>query len=136
MIVRSAGVPEVFHQGWIPVTDKTPAKVGEVLIVKATDLGDTTPPVPDGKPFPSAPLLPVASAITVHVNGHPAEVALQIGWPEMVNTYRVDFRVPAFGLLRGHVRRRADNGPAVRLLRPRDGQPGQAEVGYLRNDTV
>jgi len=116
MILRFAGVPEAFHQGWIPVTDKAPAKVGEVLIVKATDLGATTPPVPDGKPFPSAPLLPVASAVGVRVNGRPAEVALQIGWPEMVNTYRVDFRVPegtSPGTTRVEVTAGGTTGPAV-----------------------
>jgi hypothetical protein len=116
MIVRSAGVPEVFHQGWIPVTDGSPAKGGEVLIVKATDLGATTPPVPDDKPFPPTPLRPVASAIMVRVNGLPAEVTLQIGWPEMVDTYRLDFRVPqgtSPGRAKVQITAGGSTGPAV-----------------------
>jgi len=68
--------------------------VGEVVITKAVHLGATTPPVPDDRPFPPTPLLPVASAVMVRVNGHPAEVVVQVGWPEMVDTYRLDFRVP------------------------------------------
>jgi hypothetical protein len=116
MIVRSAGVPEVFHQGWIPVTDGSPAKAGEVLIAKAIDLGGTTPPVPDDEPFPPTPLLPVASAITVRVNGSPAEVTLQVGWPEMVDTYRVEFRVPqgiSQGPARVEITAGGATGPAV-----------------------
>ena len=116
VIVRSAGVPEVFHQGWIPVTDGSPAKVGEVLIVKAVDLGATTPPVPDDMPFPPTPLLPVASAITVRVNGLPAEVTLQVGWPEMVDTYRLDFRVPqgtSPGRAKVDITAGGSTGPAV-----------------------
>jgi len=94
MIVRSSGMPEVFHQGWIPVTAASPARVGECLIAKAIDLGATTPPVREGKAFPPTPLLPLASPVAVRVNGRPTQVALQIGWPEMVDTYRVDFCVP------------------------------------------
>ena len=112
MIVRLAGVPEVFHQGWVKVTDESPAKVGEVLIAKAIDLGATLPPVPDDEPFPRTPLLPVASAISVRVNGSPAEVTLQIGWPEMVDTYRLEFRVPQ-GTSPGRARVEITAGDAI-----------------------
>ena len=118
MIVRSAGVPEVFHRGWIKVTDGSPAKVDEILIAKAIHLGATKPPVPDDKPFPPTPLLPVASAITVRVNGLPAEVALQVGWPEMVDTYRLDFRVPhgtSAGPARVEITAGGATGPVVRI---------------------
>jgi hypothetical protein len=33
--------------------------------------------------------------VEVTVNGIPAEVINTIGWPGLVDTYRVDFRVPA-----------------------------------------
>ena len=95
-----------------------PAQVGEVLIAKAIHLGATTPPVPEDKPFPPRPLLPVASAIMVRVNGRPAEVALQIGWPGMVDTYRVDFLVPqgiSPGLAKMEPTAGGATGPAVRI---------------------
>ena len=36
----------------------------------------------------------VNSPIEVTVGGRPAEVVNTIGWPGLVDTYRVDFRVP------------------------------------------
>lgn len=58
------------------------------------DLGDTKPPVPHDRPFPARALLEVVSRVDVRVGGQPAEVLLKIGWPEQVNRYRVDFRIP------------------------------------------
>jgi hypothetical protein len=94
MIVRSPDRPEVYHLSWAPVTSDSPATVGEVLISQATGLGVTEPPVPEGLPFPRDPLLPVANDVVVYVSGKPARVTAKIGWPEKVNTYRVDFRIP------------------------------------------
>jgi uncharacterized protein (TIGR03437 family) len=39
--------------------------------------------------------LPVNSPLAVSVNGQDAEVVNAVGWPGMVDTYRVDFRVPS-----------------------------------------
>jgi uncharacterized protein (TIGR03437 family) len=94
MIVSSAGKAEVYHQGWKPVTPQAPAMAGEVLIAKVIDLGPTTPPVPGGQPFPRDPLLPVAGSVEVRVDGRLTEVVQKIGWPETVDTYRLDFVVP------------------------------------------
>jgi hypothetical protein len=94
MIVSSAGVAEVYHQGFKPVTPKSPAIAGEVLIAKAIDLGPTAPPVPEGKPFPPGTLLPVSSPVEVRVDGRLTEVLDKVGWPEKVGTYRLDFVVP------------------------------------------
>ena len=95
LIVTADGLAEIFHQGWTRVTPKAPARPGEVVIAKAISLGSTVPAIPADKPFPRSPLLPVRSPVEVRVAGRPAEVRLKIGWPEMVDTYRVDFRVPA-----------------------------------------
>jgi uncharacterized protein (TIGR03437 family) len=58
------------------------------------DLGETQPPVPKDQPFPDGPFREVASPFRVSVDGLPAEVTLKIGWPTLVNRYRVDFRIP------------------------------------------
>jgi uncharacterized protein (TIGR03437 family) len=54
----------------------------------------------------------------VEVDGVNAEVINKIGWPEMVNTYRVDFRVPR-GITRSEVpvviRVNGRIGPSVML---------------------
>jgi uncharacterized protein (TIGR03437 family) len=93
-IVTTAGGPAVFHSDFSLVTAAKPAKAGEVLIVEATGLGPTVPGVDPGQPFPPRPLLPVNSPVAVTVNGSPAEVINAIGWPGLVDTYRIDFRVP------------------------------------------
>ena len=46
--------------------------------------------------------MPVASRAEVEVNGLDAEVINKIRWPEMINTYRVDLRVPR-GMTRNKV---------------------------------
>jgi hypothetical protein len=89
--------PEIvttFHADLSPVTAAKPAKAGEVLIVKATGLGPTVPGVNPGQPFPTDSPQQVNSPVAVTVNGRDAEVINSIGWPGLVDTYRVDFRVP------------------------------------------
>jgi uncharacterized protein (TIGR03437 family) len=78
-----------------PVTTANPAKAGEVLIAEASSLGPTVPGVDPGKPFPTNSPFQVNSPVQVTVNGVSAEVINTIGWPGLVNTYRVDFRMPA-----------------------------------------
>jgi len=93
-IVTSSGIPAVFHSDLSPVTTAKPAKAGEVLIVKATGLGPTVPGIDPGQPFPADGLRQVNSPVSVTVNGQDAELVNSIGWPGLVNTYRIDFRVP------------------------------------------
>ena len=93
-IVTAANGPAVFHADFSPVTAAKPAKPGEVLIAEATGLGPTVPGVDPGKPFPTDSLLQVNSPVDVTVNGSPAEIINKIGWPGLVDTYRIDFRVP------------------------------------------
>jgi uncharacterized protein (TIGR03437 family) len=93
-IVTTASGPSVFHSDLSPVIAAKPAKAGEVLIVAATGLGPTVPGVDPGQPFPTDSLFQVNSPVDVTVNGRPAEVISNIGWPGLVDTYRIDFRVP------------------------------------------
>ena len=93
-IVTTSSGPAVFHADFSPITAVKPAKAGEVLIVKATGLGPTVPGVNPGQPFPTDAILQVNSPVAVTVNGQAAEVVNSIGWPRLVDTYRVDFRVP------------------------------------------
>ena len=93
-IVTTVNGPAVFHLDFSPVTAARPARAGEVLMVQATGLGPTVPGVDPGQPFPIDVTLPVNSPIAVTVNGRDAEVVNGLGWPGLVDTYRVDFRVP------------------------------------------
>jgi hypothetical protein len=93
-IVTTSSGPAVFHSDFSPVTTISPAKAGEILIVKSTGLGPTVPGVDPGQAFPTDGLQQVNSPIGVTVNGVAADVINAIGWPGLVDTYRVDFRVP------------------------------------------
>ena len=93
-IVTASGSPAVFHADFTAVTAAKPGKAGEVLIVKATGLGPTVPGVDPGQPFPTDTTVQINSPVAVTVAGKDAELVNSIGWPGLVNTYRVDFRVP------------------------------------------
>jgi uncharacterized protein (TIGR03437 family) len=99
-IVTTASGPSVFHADFSAVTVAKPAKAGEILIVKTTGLGPTRPGIDPGQPFPSDALQGVNSPVDVTVNGHVAEVINKIGWLGLVDTYRLDFRMPD-GITRG-----------------------------------
>jgi len=104
-IVTSPSGPAVFHSDLTPVTTAKPAKAGEALITMATGLGPTRPGVDPGQPFPTYPANPlqlVTSPVEVKVNGQSAESFNVVGWPGLVNTYRVDFRVPS-GVVSGTI---------------------------------
>lgn len=93
-VLTTGGGPAVFHADFSPVTVARPARSGEVLIVQATGLGPTVPGVVPGQPFPADTMQPVNSPVGVTVNGREAEVINGLGWPGLVDTYRVDFRLP------------------------------------------
>ena len=93
-VVATATGPAIFHADFSPVTAAKPAKASEILIVKATGLGPTLPGINPGQPFSTDALQLVNSPVAVTVNGQAAEVVNSIGWPGLVDTYRVDFRVP------------------------------------------
>jgi hypothetical protein len=117
-IVLNPNGAEVYHQGWIPVTAEMPAVPGELLTAKATDLGSTEPPVPQGAPFPAEPLVRVAAKLEIRVDGRAAYLVNQVGWPEMVNTYRVDFSVPKEtrpGMAKVDITAEGITGPAVTI---------------------
>jgi len=95
-IVVTAAGPAVTHSiDFAPVTATRPAAVGEILSAFATGLGPTLPGVDPGKPFPVSPLAAVNSPVEVLVNGRAAEVTAAVGYPNTVDGYQVNFRIPS-----------------------------------------
>jgi len=90
--------PAIFHgDDFTLVTPARPARPNEQLIVRARNLGPTSPDIPRGQPFPTSsgtPRAEVNADVEVTVNGESADVINKIGWPGESNVYRVDFRVP------------------------------------------
>jgi uncharacterized protein (TIGR03437 family) len=95
-IAATADGPAVTHSNdFSLVTASKPAKAGEILSLFATGLGPTRPGVGPGQPFTADPIQNVNSPLDVTVNGKPAEVLYAGGYPEAVDRYQVNFRVPA-----------------------------------------
>lgn len=91
------GQPAVFHYAdFTRVTPHSPAHPGETVIAKVKDLGQTMPAIASGQPFPRDPLVNVVSPVSVRVGGQPVDVIRKLGWPDRVNTYRVDFCIPKY----------------------------------------
>ena len=93
-IVINANGPALFHEDFSLVTAAQPAKAGEILIAMATGLGPTRPGVNPGDLFPEDPLQPINSPVEATINGQAAAVINAVGWPGLVDIYRVDVRVP------------------------------------------
>ncbi|MBI3694005.1 MAG: hypothetical protein HY238_04075 [Acidobacteria bacterium] len=94
-VVMSSGTAALFHAvDFSLVTQQNPARAGEVLVARATGLGPVRAPIDPGEPFPADPIAVVNSPIEATVNGGPADVINQVGWPGTRDVYRIDFRVP------------------------------------------
>jgi len=85
--------PLIFHTDFSPVTQASPGRAGEVLLLLAKGLGPTRGGTP-GEAYPAEPLAVVNSPVEVLVNGVSTNVIHQFGAPGTTDTYRVDFRVP------------------------------------------
>jgi len=79
-------------------------------------LGQTTPSLNPGAPFPNEPFAVATVPVEVWVNGESSPAINQIGVPGTTDTYRVDFRVPegaAAGPARVHISAVWVSGAAV-----------------------
>ena len=95
-VVLLASGPALVHSAdFTLVTAGSPARAGEIVTVFATGLGPTRPGVDPGQPFTASPVQLVSSPIEVLVNGKSAEVLYSGGYPNSVDNYKVNFRVPA-----------------------------------------
>jgi uncharacterized protein (TIGR03437 family) len=75
------------------VSGTNPAKAGDVLLIYATGLGQTTPSLNTGVLAPST-TLSNTRAVTVTIGGKPATVAYSIASPQSVGLYQVAVTVP------------------------------------------
>jgi hypothetical protein len=90
-------IEAVFHPDFTPVSVDKPGQRGETLILLSTGLGVTRPAVEPGQPFQPLAQGPDLVTLPVHVNvnGKPADEINALGWPGLVDAYRVDMRVPS-----------------------------------------
>jgi uncharacterized protein (TIGR03437 family) len=84
------------------VTDKTPAKAGDVVVIyNCVGLGITNPPVADGTGAPKSPNAQTQNPVKVTIGGEQATVQYAELMPGMVGVYDVSAVVPS-GLKSGN----------------------------------
>jgi uncharacterized protein (TIGR03437 family) len=76
------------------VSSSNPAKAGDALVVYATGLGTTNPPVPPGQLVPDGVLANTAT-VTASIGGKPATVIYSIATSHSIGLYQVAVTVPA-----------------------------------------
>jgi uncharacterized protein (TIGR03437 family) len=77
------------------ITESSPAKQGEVVVIYLSGMGATNPAVKSGSPAPSSPpFAEVTVAPTVTLNGQAATVQFAGLTPGFVGLYQVNFQVP------------------------------------------
>lgn len=77
------------------ITENSPAKQGEVVVIYLSGMGATNPAVKSGSPAPSSPpFAEVTAAPTVTLNGQAAPVQFAGLTPGFVGLYQVNFQVP------------------------------------------
>lgn len=94
-VVSTSSGPVIVHASdFSLVTAARPAHAGEVLSLFASGLGPTRPGVDPGQAFTASPAQIVSSPIDVLVNGKAGEVLYAGGYPNTVNNFQVNFRMP------------------------------------------
>ena len=94
-VIAVSGSPAVLHIDGKFVSSANPAQAGETLTLYATGLGPTTPAVTFGQPFPQSAISAVNAPVEILVNGKSSEVLYAGGYPGAIDSYQVNFRLPA-----------------------------------------
>src|ERR1035437_5751987 len=95
-VALTATGPAIVHSSdYSLVTAAKPAHAGEVLTLFATGLGPTRPGVDPGQMFTASPAQVANSPIDVLVNGKAGDLLYAGGYPNTVDSYQVNFRIPA-----------------------------------------
>ena len=76
------------------VSQSSPARPGEVILIYGTGLGAVLPSAPSGAGAPSSPLASAVSPVTVLIGGRDSEVRFAGLAPDFVGLYQINVRVP------------------------------------------
>jgi uncharacterized protein (TIGR03437 family) len=82
------------HADYTLVSEASPAKRGETVVIYLTGLGAVTPPIATGAAAPVNPLSLVTGPVAVYINGVPAAITFQGLTPTLVALYQVNVVVP------------------------------------------
>ena len=85
----------LFHAAdFMLVTPEYPAERDEYLVLYATGVGPTSPPVPAGQLNPETPVSRTIQSVSVTIGGHPYEVVSSQLAPGYVGVYAITIYVP------------------------------------------
>jgi hypothetical protein len=94
-VMLTATGPVIVHSvDYSYVTAANPAHPGELLTLLCSGLGPTRPGVDPGQVFTTSPLQVASSPVAVLVNGKAGDALYAGGYPNTVDTYQVNFRIP------------------------------------------
>jgi uncharacterized protein (TIGR03437 family) len=94
-IYQSGGIGSILHGNGALVTESSPARTGEELVLFATGLGVVDQPVASGAPAPFSPIARTPAPPIVRVGGTSAEARFSGLSPGFVGLYQVNFVVPS-----------------------------------------
>jgi uncharacterized protein (TIGR03437 family) len=88
--------PGIFLHGsnFTLVTESSPARPGEVILIYGTGFGSVVPSVPSGAAAPGDPLANVTGTVTVQIGGRDAPVSFAGLAPGFVGLYQLNVRIP------------------------------------------
>jgi uncharacterized protein (TIGR03437 family) len=113
----SAGLIAAMHRDGSAVSETSPARPGEYIILTGAGLGATDATVNDGAAGPSSPLATALSQPTVTINGENAVVSFAGLQPGVAGLYQINVQVP----------NDAPNGDLTLVL-SQDGNPANSTV--------
>jgi len=89
------GPGAILHADYSVVSEQSPARIGETVLVFLTGLGATNPPVPDGAAGPAQPLSNVTDPnLQVFIDGHDSPIAFGGLAPGLAGLYQLNVQVP------------------------------------------
>jgi uncharacterized protein (TIGR03437 family) len=83
------------HADYTLVSEASPAKRGETVVIYLTGLGAVSPSIATGTAAPVNPLSVVSGPVAVYINGVPALITFQGLTPNLVALYQINVVVPA-----------------------------------------
>jgi len=114
------GAGAILHSDFSEVTDSSPAKAGETVLLFMNGLGAVTPQVADGAPGPTSPLSTSVEAANIFVvlnDGVDFPASANVSFaglaPGFAGLYQVNFTVPQSGLQDGDVSIAFDTNEAL-----------------------
>jgi uncharacterized protein (TIGR03437 family) len=104
LLLSGLARPEIiaaYHMDFARVSQSSPARAGETIILAARGMGPTRPALDPGQVFPFEAIPTLAARVEVTVNGIAADSPNRLGWPGTSDMYRVDVTLPG-GLVPGN----------------------------------